>query len=96
MRYADHSFRAGAATTAAASGTEDPLIKTMGRWESSTYLLYIRIPQGPAPGHSSSAVMCIKTASDQYWRTEYLTGGVVMGKGGKEGGMYIVAANLCN
>jgi len=30
---------------------------------------------GPAPGHSSSAVMCFKTASDQYWRTEYHTPG---------------------
>ena len=44
-RYADHSFRAEAATTAALAETEDPLIKIMGRWESSVYLLYIHIPQ---------------------------------------------------
>ena len=44
-RYTGHSFWAGAATTAAVGGIEDSLIKTMGRWESSAYLLYYRIPQ---------------------------------------------------
>ena len=39
-----HSFRAGAALTAAAMGIEDSVIKAMGRWESSAYLLYIRLP----------------------------------------------------
>ena len=33
-----HSFRIGAATTAAAKGIEDLLIKTLGRWESLAYL----------------------------------------------------------
>lgn len=42
--YAGHSFRVGAATTAAAVGIQDSLIKAMGRWESSAYLLYIRMP----------------------------------------------------
>ena len=37
-RYSGHSFRAGAASTAAAAGLEDSIIKTMGRWESSAYL----------------------------------------------------------
>ena len=40
-----HSFRIGAATTAASRGLEDSLIKTLGRWESSAYLRYIRIPR---------------------------------------------------
>ena len=44
-KYAGHSFRAGAASTAAAVGLEDSVIKTMGRWESSAYLLYIRLPR---------------------------------------------------
>ena len=44
-RYSGHSFRAGAASTAAVAGLEDSIIKTMGRWESSAYLLYIRIPR---------------------------------------------------
>lgn len=43
-QYAGHSFRAGAASTAAALGMEDSLIKTLGRWESSAYLLYLRLP----------------------------------------------------
>lgn len=40
-----HSFRIGAATTAAMNGVPDSLIKTMGRWESSAYTLYIRTPR---------------------------------------------------
>ena len=40
--YAGHSFRIGAATTAAECGIEDSLIKILGRWESSAYQLYVR------------------------------------------------------
>ena len=43
--YSGHSFRIGAATTAAACGLEDSLIQTLGRWESTAYLRYIRIPR---------------------------------------------------
>lgn len=43
--YSGHSFRIGAATTAATVGIEDSLIKTLGRWQSSAYLLYVRIPR---------------------------------------------------
>ncbi len=46
-KYASHSFRTGVATTAAASGLEDSLIRTLGRWQSSAYILYllcVRIP----------------------------------------------------
>ena len=42
--YAGHSFRIGAASTAAAKGVEDSLIQTLGRWKSSAYLSYVRIP----------------------------------------------------
>lgn len=39
--FAGHSFRAGATV----AGVEDSLIQTLGRWRSSAYLLYIRIPR---------------------------------------------------
>ena len=39
--YASHSFRIGAATTAAAAGLPAWLIKNLGRWSSSAYLTYI-------------------------------------------------------
>ena len=31
--------------TAAAMKVEDSIIKTLGRWESAAYLLYVRIPR---------------------------------------------------
>ena len=43
--YTGHSFRIGAATTAAQVGLEDSVIKMLGRWESIAYQLYVRTPR---------------------------------------------------
>ena len=43
--YAGHSFRIGAATTAAAVNIPAWLIKTMGRWSSDCFERYIRTPK---------------------------------------------------
>ena len=44
VNYSSHSFRIGAATTAAAAGLPPWLIKALGRWHSDAYLAYIRCP----------------------------------------------------
>ena len=42
--YSGHSFRIGAATTAAANEISDSTVQTLGRWTSDSYLRYIRRP----------------------------------------------------
>ena len=43
--YTSHSFRSGAATTAAEAHLPDWLIKTLGRWRSDAYQVYINTPR---------------------------------------------------
>ena len=44
-KYSGHSFRIGAATTAAKVGIQDSVVKMLGRWESSAYQRYIQTPR---------------------------------------------------
>jgi len=47
--YASHSFRIGAATTAAAAGLPAWMIKSLGRWASNAYLSYIHCQPSRTP-----------------------------------------------
>ena len=53
-KYAGHSFQIGTATTAAACGVPVDVIKTLGRWKSQAYQLYIRIPDAQLAAISKS------------------------------------------
>ncbi len=52
--YAGHSYRIGAATTAASAKLPSWLIKTLGRWTSDCYERYIKIPPATLSGVSAT------------------------------------------
>ena len=58
-KYAGQSFCIGTATTVAACGVQDSLIKTTGRWESIAYQLYVRTPQEQLGSYSCWSVLDI-------------------------------------
>ncbi len=62
-QYAGHSFRIGAAMTAAMAGVEDSTIQTLGRWHSAAYLQYIRLPSKRLAGLSKVLARRIDTTT---------------------------------
>ncbi len=54
-----HSFRVGAATTAATLNFPEYLIKALGRWSSDAYKVYLRLPQKQLQAAST----CLSTAA---------------------------------
>ena len=54
--FSGHSFRIGAATTAAQAGIEDSVVKMLGRWESAAYQRYIRTPRDQLAAISNQLV----------------------------------------
>ena len=50
--YSGHSFRIGAATTAAQEGIGDAIIQRLGRWSSGAYRGYIQPPREHLAGIS--------------------------------------------
>ena len=51
--YTSHTFRSGAATSAASCGLPDHLIKTLGRLSSDAYQIYINTPVSTIVGVAS-------------------------------------------
>jgi len=64
-KYASHSFRSGAATTAAEASIPDEHIKMLGRWKSEAYQVYVKsVPEKLAKAAKQLATAVQKHNSD--------------------------------
>ena len=73
-----HSFRIGAATTAALQGMHESLIKTLGRWESSAYLTYIKTSRPTLAAVASSLMAPRHSLAEPHPRAQAARGSGVM------------------
>ena len=64
-KYASHSFRSGAATTAAEVGISEVHIKMLGRWESDAYQVYVKTPPQKLAELSKRLVANVQSCSSQ-------------------------------
>ena len=58
VQYSGHSFRIGAA---ASVGIEDLLTKTLSRWESNAYQIYVKVPRDNLAAVSKCLVCLVHT-----------------------------------
>lgn len=68
-QYSSHSFRIGAATSAAEAGLPHWLIQTLGRWSSDCYMTYIRTPLSVLKTVPST-LASIHTTGQSIWNSD--------------------------
>ena len=59
QKFGGHSIRSGGATATAQQGIGDATIKLLGRWHSSAYQVYVRIPSSSLAGYSQALVKSV-------------------------------------
>ena len=52
---AGHSFRIGAATSAALAEVEDSIVQILGQWQSAAFLRYVRTQTGSNSDHTGQS-----------------------------------------
>ena len=61
-KYASHSFRIGAATSAKEAGISDVHVKMLGRWKSNAYQVYVRTPSDKLASLSKQLVCNVENS----------------------------------